>query len=67
MLGLPSISLIVIVAEVGPLSGKGPELNRCLVDVDLFLDRGMVRERTSGVPLNLSVDVLVPCSWLRHI
>ena len=51
MLGLPSISLVVIVAEVGPLSGKGPELNRCLVDVDHFSDHGSVREHTLGVPL----------------
>jgi hypothetical protein len=28
MLGFPSILHIVIVAGVGPLSGKGPQLNR---------------------------------------
>ena len=58
-----SFHIVVIVADVGPLSGKGPELNRCFVDVDYFSSRVLVRERTSEVSLNFSINVLIPCSW----
>ena len=60
ILGFPNILRIAVVAEVGPLSGKGPELNRCLW---MRMDRDPVRERTSGVPL-ICVLVIqtVPCS-----
>ena len=56
LLEFPNISHITVVAEVGPLSGKDPQLNRCFVDVGGFPDLSPVRERTSEV---LLVCVLV--------
>ena len=60
ILGFPNISRIAVVAEVGPLSGKGPELNRCLW---MRMDRGPIRWLTSGVPL-ICVPVFSDCAML---
>ena len=60
ILGFPNILRIFVLAGVGPLSGKGPELNRCLW---MRMDRGPVRGRTSGAPLICSL-VCPECAML---